>query len=63
MATPRMDESWDRMKIQIRAIWGGELTDTELDKGRRDLNKLVDIIHVATGDTHSNIRGRMNAII
>ncbi|MEZ4699132.1 MAG: general stress protein CsbD [Rhodothermales bacterium] len=63
MATPRMDESWNRIKTQIRAIFGDALTDTELDKGRRDLNKLVDIIHDVTGEPPASIRGRMNAII
>ncbi|MDZ4701687.1 MAG: general stress protein CsbD [Rhodothermales bacterium] len=63
MATPRMDESWNRIKTQIRAIWGDVLTDAELDKGRRDLNKLVNIIHDVTGEAHTKIRGQMNAII
>ncbi len=63
MATPRMDESWNRIKTQIRAIWGDVLTDAELDKGRRDLNKLVNIIHDVTGEAPTKIRGQMNAII
>ncbi len=63
MATQRMEDNWTRMKKQIRAIWGDALTDSELDKGRRDLNKMVDIIHASTGEARAKIRGQMSAII
>ena len=63
MATQRMEDSWDRIKEQIRNVWGEQLTDSDLDKGRRNLSKMVDIIHESTGEERSKIRGQMNAIL
>ena len=51
------------MKSNIRAIWGEELTDEELDKGRRDLNKMVDIIHKNTGTPRAQIRNQMLSVL
>ena len=63
MATKRMEESWERIKMQIRNVWGEDISDSELDKGRRDLNKMVDIIHKNTGEARAKIRGQMSAIL
>ena len=63
MATQRMEDSWDRVKTQIRNIWGEDISDSELDKGRRDLNKMVDIIHENTGESRAKIRGQMSAML
>ena len=63
MANQRMNDSWEDMKSNIRAMWGEELTDKELDKGRRDLNKMVDIIHEKTGTPRAQIRTRMLAVL
>lgn len=63
MANQRMQDSWKDMKSNIRAMWGEELTDEELNKGRRDLNKMVDIIHEKTGTPRAQIRTRMLAVL
>lgn len=63
MATQRMEENWTRIKMQIRNIWGDAISDSELDKGRRDLKKMVDIIHKNTGESHAKIRGQMLALL
>ena len=63
MATQRMEENWTRIKMQIRDIWGEDISDSELDKGRRDLNKMVDIIHKSTGESRTKIRGQMIALL
>ena len=63
MATKRMEENWNRVKAQIRNVWGEDISDSDLDKGRRDLNKMVDIIHKNTGEARAKIRGQMAAIL
>ncbi|MBX2820446.1 MAG: general stress protein CsbD [Rhodothermaceae bacterium] len=63
MANQRMQDSWKDMKSNIRATWGNELTDEILDKGRRDLNKMVDIIHENTGSPRAKIRTQLSAMV
>lgn len=63
MSKQRMQDSWKDMKTHIRAMWGSELTDEVLDKGRRDLNKMVDIIHENTGISRAEIRTQMLALL
>ena len=62
MANREMQDSWERVKTNIRSIWGEELTDEMLKEGRRDLNKMVDIIHENTGISKSEIRSQMLAL-
>lgn len=63
MATKRMDEDWANMKTHIRSIWGEELTDDVLKPGRKDLKKMVNIIHENTGKPRAEIRMTMGAFI
>ena len=63
MATQRMRESWAKMKDDIRGIWGADLTDDVLKEGRRDLNKMVNIIHRTTGNSRAQIRKQMSALL
>jgi hypothetical protein len=63
MANQRMKESWAQMKKDIQTIWGSELSDDELEQGRRDLNKMIDVIHSKTGKSRSQIRSQIMAIL
>ncbi len=63
MANQRMKDSWARMKNEIRSVWGEDLDDSTLEKGRRDLNKMVEVIHDNTGNPRAQIRSRMSALL
>lgn len=63
MPTREMQDSWERVKSNIRSIWGEDLTDEMLKEGRKDLNKMVDIIHENTGTSKGEIRSQMSALI
>ena len=63
MANQRLQDSWTIMKSNIRAIWGEDLCDDTLKKGRKDLNKMIDIIHEHTGKSRLQIRTQMNALL
>ena len=63
MANQRMKESWAKMKTDIRGIWGAELSDEVLKEGRRDLSKMVDVIHRTTGRPRYKIRERINLLL
>ena len=63
MANQRMKESWAQMKTDIRAIWGDDLDDDILEKGRRDLNKMVDVIHNNTGKPRTQIRAQISVLL
>lgn len=63
MANQRMKESWTSMKTDIRAIWGEDLSDAVLEKGRRDLRKMVSVLHENTGNPRSQIRERIALLL
>jgi hypothetical protein len=64
MATERMDQSWYRIRAQIKSIWSdAEFGDKEMKKARGDMNKMVNLIHEKTGEPRSEIFQKISAII
>ncbi len=63
MANKRMNESWSRMKEGIQDIWGNEISNEDLEGGRRDLNKMIDIISTKTGKSKSQVRSQMMSLL
>ncbi len=64
MATERMDQSWYRVRAQIKSIWSeADFGDKEMKKARGDMNKMVNLIHEKTGEPRSEIFQKISAII
>lgn len=63
MASKRMKESWARMKQGIQDIWGDDISDEELEAGRKDLNKMVNLISGKTGKSKSQVRSQMMSLL
>ncbi len=64
MATPRMNESWLKVRTQIESIWSdSEFGDKEMKKARGDMRRMVDLIHEKTGEPHHEIFQKISAII
>lgn len=64
MATERMNQSWRRVRAQIKSIWSeADFEDKEMKKARGDMNKMVNLIHEKTGEPHSEIFQKISAII
>lgn len=65
MATKRMNESWRRVRDQIRAIWSEEDlgTDKEMKKARGSLRMMINLIHHKTGEPRAKISRKISAII
>ena len=62
MSKARMDQSWQRVKTQIQAVWG-EIDESDLKKARGDLRNMVNLIHEKTGEDRSIIMQKMSAVI
>jgi hypothetical protein len=64
MATQHMNESWRRVKDQIKAVWSEyDFGDKEMKKARGDLSKMVDLIHDKTGEPRNEIMQKIIAFI
>ena len=63
MANARMKQSWADMKSSIRSQWGEDLDDATLRKGRKDLNKMIDILHQHTGAPRRSIRTKIMTMV
>lgn len=63
MANQQMKDSWAQMKSNIRDIMDVELSDETLEKGRRDLNKMVNVLHQKTGRSRSTIRTELSSLL
>lgn len=65
MATKRMNESWRRIREQIRSIWSDEDlgTDKEMKRARGSLRMMINLIHEKTGEPRSKISKKISAII
>lgn len=64
MATEQMNQSWRRVRAQIKSIWSeADFDDKEMKKARGDMNKMVNLIHEKTGESHSEIFQKISAII
>lgn len=63
MANQKMKESWARMKSDIRTTWNIELSDDELKSGRKNLNRMIDVIESNTDESRGMIRNKLIALI
>jgi uncharacterized protein YjbJ (UPF0337 family) len=64
MATEAMNESWRRVRDQIKNIWDDvDWNDKEMKRARGEMNKIVGLIHDKTGESREEIRRKMSAIL
>lgn len=64
MATERMNDSWKRVKTQIRTIWSDiDFGDGEMKKARGSLPKMVDLIQEKTGEPRGEIIQKISAFL
>ncbi len=64
MATKAMNESWRRIRAQIKSIWSdAEFNDKEMKRARGDMREMITLIEDTTGDSREEIRRKMGAIL
>lgn len=64
MATEAMNESWRRIRDQIKDIWEeADFDDKQMKRARGDMEKIVGLIHDKTGESPEEIRRKMGAIL
>jgi len=64
MATKAMNESWRRVRDQIKAIWeDADFDDKEMKRARGEMHRIVGLIHDKTGESPEEIRRKMSAIL
>lgn len=64
MATEAMDESWRRIRDQIKDIWEeADFDDKQMKRARGEMNKIVGLIHDKTEEEPDEIRRKMEAIL
>jgi len=64
MATEAMNESWRRIRDQVKSIWeDADFDDKEMKRARGEMDKLVGLIHDKTGDDPEVIRRKMGSIL
>jgi uncharacterized protein YjbJ (UPF0337 family) len=64
MATKAMNESWRRVRDQIKSIWDEvEFDDKEMKRARGEMHKIVGLIQDKTGESREEIRRKMSAIV
>jgi len=64
MATEAMNESWRRIRDQIKEIWeDADFDDKQMKRARGDMEKIIGLIHDKTGEPREEIRRKMGAIL
>lgn len=64
MATEAMDESWRRIRDQIKEIWDdADFDDKQMKRARGEMDKIVGLIHDKTEESPEEIRRKMSAIL
>ncbi len=64
MATKAMNESWRRVRDQIKSIWSDvEFDDKEMKRARGEMHKMVNLIEDQTGEPREQIVRKMSAIL
>lgn len=64
MATEAMNESWRRIRDQIKDIWDeADFDDKQMKRARGEMNKIVGLIHDKTEESPEEIRRKMEAIL
>ena len=62
MATPRMNDSWRRLRDRIKAMWPEqEFDDKRMKKTRGSLRQMVTLIHEKTDEPRLAIRRKIAA--
>ncbi len=64
MATEAMNESWRRVRKQIKSIWSDiDFDDKEMKRARGDMRKMMNLIEDKTGEPRDEIMRKMSAIL
>ncbi len=64
MATKAMNESWRRVRAQIKSIWNDiDFNDKEMKRARGDMREMITLIEDKTGEPRDEIRRKMGAIL
>lgn len=64
MATEAMNESWRRIRDQIKSIWDdADFDDKQMKRARGDMEKIMGLIQDKTGESREEIRRKMSAIL
>lgn len=64
MATKAMNESWRRVRDQIKSIWSdADFNDKEMKRARGDMRKMVNYIEDQTGESREEIRQKIGSIL
>jgi len=64
MATEAMNESWRRIRDQIKDIWDdADFDDKQMKRARGEMDKIVGLIQDKTGESKEEIRRKMSAIL
>jgi uncharacterized protein YjbJ (UPF0337 family) len=64
MATEAMNESWRRIRDQIKDIWeDADFDDKQMKRARGEMEKIVGLIQDKTDDSREEIRRKMSAIL
>ena len=64
MATEAMNESWRRIRDQVKSIWSDvDFDDKEMKRARGEMDKMVRLIHDRTGEPREDISRKMGAIL
>jgi uncharacterized protein YjbJ (UPF0337 family) len=59
-----MNESWRRVRDQIKNIWDDvDWNDKEMKRARGEMKKIVGLIQDKTGESREEIRRKMSAIL
>ena len=59
-----MNESWRRIRDQIKEIWDeADFDDKQMKRARGEMEKIVGLIHDKTGESREEIRRKMGAIL
>lgn len=64
MATEAMNESWRRIRDQIKSIWDdADFDDKQMKRARGEMDKIVGLIQDKTGESREEIRRKMSAVL
>lgn len=64
MATPRMNDSWRRIRDRIKAMWPErDFDDKRMKKTRGSLRQMVTLIQEKTDESRADIRRKVVAVM
>jgi len=63
MATEAMNESWRRIRDQVKEIWeDADFDDKQMKRARGDLDMMIGLIQDKTDESQEEIRRKLSAI-